>query len=369
MSSFLPLTQTAKLCLIDITDDRCKYVYEEEKKRDTVRYVSEKYHLKYRKCLHFEYENQEIFIKTVMNGIQYCSNMDHLQMKFCSDCTMRLFAASNRLTYFKNKIRSIMTKSNFDIKKIKSNDKFLTFGISLLLLLQNPLILKNIIRSLGPDILIKHIFQIVYEYYLKWTHILNQKQPHTNRHKHVSDKTLSAIDHMTQLTLRSLIYLLPQSALLLLVDVHQGRFFKTYILDIWESTPIENNTLVWVSQMWWKKLYRNKKYFMERFFMNAVYDFHYDAKTKHTTITKKKTWEALKVYPYLQELYAFVTKNPRKLLGVVDYCTNHYKSAYMKMHEYDTICGNRNCQIGYFEHRYGDMYFDGTETIMNFILV
>eukprot|EP01084_Bolivina_argentea_P193995 332810_1 len=74
-------------------------------------------------------------------------------------------------------------------------------------------------------------------------------------------------------------------------------------------------------------------------------------------------------YPYIQEVYAFLTNSPRKLLGVIDYCTNHYKSAYMKMHEYDTICGNRNCRIGYFEHKYGDMYFDGTETIMNFILV
>ena len=271
----------------------------------------------------------------------------------------KIFLKSNKLKYFVSTLKQLI-HSKIKIKKIKRNHPFLIYGMYFLLLLQNPLITRYIIglSKFDPNI-IYEILNIIYCYHSKIC----------NLSKSLSDFSLN-IDILTASTLSSFIYLLNHKLLKhLIFDANHGRFFKKNISNIWDIAlqkdimeVITQSALINVARIWWEKLYKNKKYIYD--VLKYYYDVDMELNQKLTlTIIH---FDQNQSYPYVEDSIAFLIKNPRKCLGFAYHAMTHYKAPYMSMHNRYTICGNKKCQIGYFEHKYDEMYFDGTDVIWYF---
>eukprot|EP01084_Bolivina_argentea_P292379 502629_1 len=371
--SFHEFTPRAKYYLDKAIDFKVKHLKSTERKQQLTRFINQCYYPKYRRCIHFLYSNQDSFISAVINGVPYNKMLNLVESKMCIDCTVKLFVKSDRLKYFMAKLKELGNNNSFKIEEIGNDHQFISYGISFLLLLQNPLILRYIIyvSNKNPYIL-RQLFVCIYFYYSKWLKVLKPKKwPYeikdmkSKRHKYVSYWTLRAIDHHTSCALVSLIYKLNKKLLkYFMFDLRNGAFFKKYAYDIWHKTmkegslhmvPMTHGVMLYVSLMWWKKIFRNQSHILN--ILQSVYG-------THVNIDKYSKWHIIQTqneqYPYFAELFELLANNPENDNDPTDtnYNMNYYKSTYLKQHELYTICGNKKCQIGYFEHKYGEAYFD-----------
>eukprot|EP01084_Bolivina_argentea_P183359 316416_1 len=380
------LTPTASFYLQKhLVEERKSAKNENDSLRILERNIKENYIGKYTKCVHYIYHSQEAFLSSVLIGDSFpdwfYGNNYLMEINLCINCSIKLWIKSNKLKYFISKLTNIINNKHFDIHKIQPNNALIVFTIILLIILNQPPIIKLILESSENPRFIFQIIDVIYNVYSEWIKVLKPKEgtkafifdknkKDKTRHKYISYWTLTAIDFCATRTLRGLIYKLNRKLLKYFIfDVKSGEYFKKNVFNMFETTLKEGDTN-WVqmthslpknvSIMWWKKVYRNKSFIFD--ILQNIYGLYYDKSKRQVTRRNMNK----KQYAYCQDLFRFLTIKPRKFLGISAYMMDNYRAPYMKLRQQYIICGNICCQIGYFEHKYDNVYYDGSKSLTDF---